>query len=460
MDLMYDVVKQELKVKYEDLPSNVVEVVKKALLDTLGCAVAGSPALGLPELVGLVKDWGGKPECSILVYGGKVPAPNAVLANCTMARAQDFDDVHEGRDDKGMGGHVSATFIPTMLALAEYADRPVSGREFILAAALGSDLTIRLRAAVTAKLGWLADTFAPFGVVAGGGRLLGFDEEKMLNGMGIAYSQCSCNRQATADGAMTIRLQQGLGGRAGVTALVLAQKGFTGAKNVLQGAYGLYPLYCRNEYDPAVVTDKLGKEFEIAYVSVKLYPCVKFAHGGIDGALALMRENRLKPELVEEVNVTVNAWAYEAIGGGEVKYRPRTIMDAQFSSAYTVATAILKGDVFIGDFTEKAIKDPKVLDFAKKIKVGVDPELEKLAGMPPTTVEIKTRDGKRYSKRVECVKGHPKNPMSMAEMIKKFRKCLAFSARPLPEANIARVVEMAQGLEKVKDVREIVKQIA
>ena len=458
MDLIYELVRHVLKARYEDLSPNAVQVVKKTLIDTLGCVIAGSTAPGCRDLVDLVKDWGGKPESTVLVYGGKVPAPPAVLANCTMARALDLDDVHEGGDGKGLGGHLSATFVPAYLAFAEYMGRPVSGKDFILANALGSDLACRLRIALKAYHGWLAETFAPFGIVAGAGKLLGFDEERMVNGMGIAYAQCSCNAQANSDGSLTIRVQQGLGARAGVLATILAEKGFTGAKNVLQGVYGFYPLYCRDEYDPAVVTDKLGKEFEVTNVSVKPYPCCKGTHAGIYGTLEILKEQGLKPEQVEEVSVTANTWGYTVVWEGEHKYRPRNIMDAQFSAPYTVATAMLKGGVFIDDFTEEAIKNQQILEFAQKVKVRIDPELDKIATVsPPCSVELRTKDGKRYSKYVPYVKGHPQNPMTMAECIEKFRKCLPFSAKPLTEANVARVIQMVEKLEEVDDVTEITK---
>ncbi|MFH0914795.1 MAG: MmgE/PrpD family protein [Chloroflexota bacterium] len=458
-DLIYQMVRHVLKTRYGDLPQNVVERTKGAIIDTLGIAIAGSPAPGCPELVGLVKDWGGKPESTILAYGGKVPAPEAALANSTMARALDFADVHEGGDGKGVGGFLSATIIPASFAVAEYSKKSVTGKDFILATTLGSDLSCRLRMAMTPH-GWLAETFNPLGTAAAAGKLLGFDEEKMINGMGIAYAQCAGNMQAHTDGALTIRLQQGLAGRAGVFAAILAERGFTGAKNVLQGVYGLYPLYCRDEYDPAMVTDKLGEVFEVVNISGKPYPCCRQAHGAIYGTLEILREHGLKPGEVAEVTVTVGTTAYKRVADGEQKYKPRSVVDAQFSLPYTVATALLKGDVFIADFTEEAIKNQQTLGFARRVKVRLDPELDKLSEIPPNSVEITTRDGKRYSKYVEYVKGHPKNPMSMAEYIDKFRKCVPFSAKPIPEGNVMKVIEMAERLEEVADVTEIVKQLA
>jgi 2-methylcitrate dehydratase PrpD len=44
---------------YEDLPPEVVEYIKKLFLDTLGITIGGSSQKAIPEIVGLVKSWGG-----------------------------------------------------------------------------------------------------------------------------------------------------------------------------------------------------------------------------------------------------------------------------------------------------------------------------------------------------------------------------------------------------------------
>jgi 2-methylcitrate dehydratase PrpD len=456
MDLICKLVNHVLKIRYEDLSSHVIEVVKKTLIDTLGCTIAGSTATGCPELVELVKDWGGKPEATVLVYGGKVPAPAAALTNCTMARALDFDDVHEMG-----GGHLSATFFPVCLILSEYRKEPVNGRDFILASTLGADLSCRLRYATKIYPGWLAETVAPFGIVAAAGKLLGFDEEKLINGMGIAYSQCSCNLQPELDGGITIRLQQGLGARAGILATMLAEKGFTGARNVLQGVYGFYPLYYRDKYDPEVITKNLGRDFEVGNISIKLYPTNKQNHNAISGILEFRKETGIEPWDIDEIVVYTNQKAYHTAGLGESKYHPRNSVDAQFSIPYTVANALIKGDVFIEDFTEEAIKNNEVLELAQRIKVKVDPELDKIPWIiVPNKIEIKVKGGRQYSKYVEYAKGHPKNPIPITEYIEKFKKCIPFSAKPIAEGNVEKVIDMIERLEEMEDVREIIKLLS
>lgn len=452
MELMRQIINHIMKTQYEDLSPQTVEVVKKLFIDTLGTAIAGSSAMGCKGLVDLVKGWGGKGEGTILVYGGMVPAHHAAFANCTMARALDFDDVHEAG-----GGHLSATFVPVSLVFAEYIPRPINGKELILAFAVGSDLSCRLRCALK-FYGFKAATLAPFGVVAMGSKLIGFDEEQLINGMGLAYAQCSTNLQANIEGALAVRLQQGLGAQAGVLATALAERGFTGAKDVFQGTYGFYPLYARNEYDPEVIIDQLGKRFEIVNSSIKPYPSCKYTHIPIYATLEFVREHKVEPREISKVTVFTNSKAYNLTGIGDNKYHPRNVVDAQFSIPYTVASAaVTKKDLFIDDFMEESIRRSEVLEFAQKVRVQVDPDIDRIVGnVVANRVEFETSEGEHYSKYVEFVKGHPKNPMTMGECIEKFQKCLYYSAKPLKQDKVTELVRLVSDLEELDDVKKVV----
>ncbi|MFH1087314.1 MAG: MmgE/PrpD family protein, partial [Chloroflexota bacterium] len=326
---------------------------------------------------------------------------------------------------------------------------------------IGSDLHCRMRMAMKSYGGWTSVTFAPFGVVAAGGKLMGFDEQHMLHGMGIAYAQCSGNQQANVDGALTVRLQQGLGAKAGMLALALAERGITGATNVLQGKYGFYPLYTKAEGDMALLTDGLGRRFEVENISVKAYPCCAYTHEPIEGTLQLMKENCLEADDVAEIVVRANSKAYNLCvysEEGDTKYVPRNTVDAQFSIPYTVAAAAVRGSVGLGDFSEEAISDAAVLRLARRVKVEVDPELDRIPGsVVPNVIEVRMGDGGKYSRRVEFAKGHPGNPMTMSECADKFRECARFAVRRLPDRNIERVIDMAGRLEETEDVTEIVR---
>ncbi len=254
--------------RYEDIPSEAVEAVKMDILDTLATTLAGSSAERTQELIDQIKYWGGREESSILIHGGKVPSPEAALINGQMAHARDYDDIyHIARI------HVGAVNVPTGLAMAEKVGG-VSGKEFITAILMGID--IELRMAQAAKL-WTqfhpTCTFGYFGACATAGRLLGLNEGQMLNAFGIAYSQASGNKQCMHDGSLTKRLQPGLAARGGILAVHLAQRGYTGTTNNLEGEAGLFALYHGGQYDPEPLTKDLGQYFDVVRLGYKPYPC-------------------------------------------------------------------------------------------------------------------------------------------------------------------------------------------
>jgi 2-methylcitrate dehydratase PrpD len=455
MDLIETIVDSIFQTGYQNLDQRTIDSVKKITIDTMGSALAGSSGEGIESLVKLINNWGGKEEATILVYGGKVPAFQAALANCAMARAWDFDDVHEAG-----GGHLGASIIPTAFILAEYAPEKITGKDLILAIALGTDLPCRLRQALKTQFGWVIETFAPFGVVAEATKLLRLNIEQTLSAMGLAYIQSSCNSQGVVDGALSVRLQQGIGAKAGILATHFAQIGFTGPKNVLQGVYGLYPLYGRNEYDPDVIVNELGKRFEIINTSIKPYPSCKHTHIPITATLELTHENNISVDDIESITIYTNQTAYNKCASNPAKYRPTNVVDAQFSLPFAVALAAVKGNISLSDYSDNSFKDEEIIRIMDKVVIKVDERLNKLPGMiVPNIISIKTINRGEFSKQLDSVKGSPNNPMSLEECIEKFNGCVKSTAKPICEVNISEFLKMALHLEEVDDVKQMVDKL-
>ncbi len=453
-DLAYDLAGNAAKVEYSDLPKDVVEITKKFILDTLATMTAGSSAPGCKSVVDLAKDWGGKEESAILIYGGKVVAENAALANSMMAHARDFDDTHDVAVL-----HANASVLPAILAMAERKGG-VSGKDLITAVAIGVDLMCRLGLGAMGPLNWiLSSTAGYFGSTVAAGKILGLGEDKLLHAMGIAYSQCAGSYQCLVDGGLVKRMQPAFAARAAVLSSILAQKGITGARNIFEGKYGFFPLYHGGKYDREKITKNLGKEFEGKNLSVKLYPCCRYVHAGIDATLNIVEENDIRADDVVEVVAHVTQAAYDLVGRPfQIRESPQ--VDAQFSLPYTVSVAIARRNVFIDDFFEEKIKgDTQVLQLAKKVKVVVDQE-PIAKGLTPCVVDIKTKDGKVRSERVEILRGDPRKPVSIEEVAQKLRKCAAFSAKPISEKNVEEIIRIVSNLETVPNVGEIVRLMA
>lgn len=448
-DLAYDLVSNAAKVKYDDLPKDVVGVTKKFILDTLATTIAGSSAPGCESVVDQIKDWGGKEESTILVYGGRVISSNAAFANSMMAHALDFDDNHDE-----IVLHANVSVLPAALAMAERKGN-VGGKDLIAAVAVGVDLMCRLGRGVLGPLTWLlSPTTGCFGSTIAAGKILGLGEDKLLDAMGIAYSQCAGTAQCMVDRALVKRMQPAFAAKAAILSCLLAERGITGAKNIFEGPQGFFPLYWNNKYDRERVTERLGTKFEGANLSVKLYPCCRATHGCIDATLSIAKKNNIRPDDVAEVVAHVTQHAYDFVGRPfQVEESPQ--VDAQFSIPYTISVAIARRDVFIDDFFEEKIRgDNQVLKLAKKVKVI--PDQEPIGrGVVPCVVDVKTKDRKVYSERVEILKGNPRKPVSLEGVAQKFRKCAAFSVKPISEENIEEIIRDVSNLETIRNVSEI-----
>lgn len=472
MDAIQLFAKHFLRVNHKDLPQDVVEVTKKEILDFIGVALAGYSSPGVKELTDLIVEWGGKEESSVIGYKKKIPAPMAAWANATMGHGLDFDDVH---DLAVM--HPAVPIVPACIAIAESIGH-VSGKEVITAVALGVDMICRLALAAwpgydpsvpetrnmafqaeRVKHGWHFTTIMGYLASAGAaGKLLGLDEERMINAFGIAFHQCSGSHQGRDEGAHTKKLGPGFSTRAGVASALMAQRGITGPKNVLEGHFGLYKMYFQGGYDPDTLTADLGKRFEGSNVSFKPYPCCRGIHTYIDATLDLVRSKELNADDVKEIKVFADAGGYQMLCSPlEVKTKPRTPVDSQFSVPWGVATALTRGFVGIEHYTSAAIKSQDILNTAGKITVVLDHSLDTSDKIPAGKVEIVTKTGQVYTSRVDYPLGSPEKPMNFDDCAEKFKSCAAYPAPRLSDSQIEGVIGMIGRMEDLEEVGPVMK---
>jgi 2-methylcitrate dehydratase PrpD len=445
-------------VRFAHLPSEVVSITKDQVLDFFGVALGGSGEAGVGEMRDLVLEWGGAPQSTILRFGDKLPTPNAAQVNATMAHSLDFDDVHE---DAIM--HPGVVAIPTALAMSEYVGG-VTGTEFIAAIAVGTDFICRLGLATRPgesihQYGWHLTTLFGYMTAAGvAARLLGLDEAGITNAIGIGYHQSSGNGQCVKDGALTKRMGPGMAVRGGIASALMAKRGITGARNCLEGAAGMYHVYHGHSYSRERLVADLGTRFEGVNVSIKPYPCCRGVHPSIDAALALVRRHDIKPADVESVVIYCGEATYGLLGVPlEVKAHPRNFVDAQFSLAWGVATAIARRRAVVDDFTPEAITSPDVLAIAARIDVQNDPALDRGdQGMEPARVQITMKGGGVFSEQVDLPTGTPGRPLAFADIERKFNECLAHAGQPIPAAKAEQLVETVARLEHVVDVRGLI----
>ena len=458
-DAAYVFAENVAAINYEDIPEGTIESTKKSIIDTLGVILGASGTIpGCRELAELIKEAGGKEESSIIAFGGKVPAYMAAFANGGMSHGLDYDDIHA----IGLAAsiHPSSCCIPAGFATAERQGK-VNGKDFITAFALGTDMSSRIAFEVRSKrqtLDWHASpTIGVFSCAAVSGKLLGLDTDRLVDAFGIALAQAGCTREFNIGVGSNLRgAYPGFPAQAGVLSALMAQKGITGPKNSLEGKAGLLNVHFGGIYDREALLADLGKRFEGANTGYKAWPACGANHPFIDTLLKILKEQDIHPEDVEQVTLTVSEHGQQLFEPPEARQRPATPLDAKFSLPFTIGVVLARRAVVMADYSPEGLKDPLVLQLAQKVIPKLDKHIAHLGGV----VEIKTKDGKVYQQPTGIPYGFPQNPMSMEDIIDKFRDCASFAAKPLPKGNIEKVIDMVTKLEQVKDVGEVVRLIS
>jgi len=455
MDAIYAFVRHVRSVKFEDLPSEVVSTTKKTFLDTLGVAVAGLTQRGPKEIWEVIKGWEMKGGSTVIGLKERLPAPYAAQINATLVHALDYDDVHERAIV-----HPSVVTVPTVLAVAE-GRRGLSGRDLICLMAAGADVICRMGLALTVNpIGTGFHLTSLLGYIVSAllaGRILGLTEEQMVDACGIAYHQVAGNGQSVKDGALTKRMGPGFAVRGGIMSALLAEKGITGAKNCLEGEWGLYNVYFQGRYGRDRLLDGLGSYFETVNVSVKPYPCCRGTHASIDAALEMRKRYGSAFKGIEEIVVSTGESNHALLcSPSERKLRPKDPVDAQFSIPWACAVAFAKGEVRIEHFSKEALSDEEILSITQRIRTSPDPSLTRQKGDEPALITIMRGDGHTDSVLVESPLGGPERPISFEAVVEKFRDCLSFSGREMAEEVIEQIVESIYHLEDVEDIADIV----
>jgi 2-methylcitrate dehydratase PrpD len=432
-----------------DLRATTRTATCEEILDTFGCLLGGSGAPGITELCRIVGGWGGSAQSQVMLWQRRLPAPHAAMMNASMAHALDFDDTL----DHGGSIHPGASVLAASLAISDMVGG-VSGRDLLLAVALGLDVSCRVALASPIDRGWhRTAAMGVFGAAAASGKLLGLNVEQMVNALGIAFSQSAGTRQCIVDGALTKRLQAGQAASTGVFAALLAREDFTGAKNIFLGRFGFFRLYQVDGYDAAKLTEGLGREFRGDELSFKPYACGRPQHAMLDAAIAVRDELKLGTVVdlsaVAEVLVTCSAAIVEEqFRGATHKRRPTQIVEAQFALPYLIAAALVHGRVGIAEVGD--IHNARVLDVAAHM-AGVSGERDK------SGVTLLLRDGRRASATVGRPLGSPDNRLSADQLAMKFADCARNAVRPLSDDTVRAAIHMIRCLEHLPNIGELLR---
>jgi 2-methylcitrate dehydratase PrpD len=431
---------------YDKLPANAIHAFKRALLDYLTCAIAGSRMAPTRIVYDYVSSWDQSREAVVMGTQTRLSCPNAAFVNGTSTHGLDFDDGFT----RG-SVHPSGAVFPAILAIAE--KNGCTAQEVVAAGIAGYDVTARIAATMhpsSARRGFHnTPTAGVLGAAAGVSRLLKLDAKTTLDALGIAGSFSGGLREYLFGGAEVKRIHPGKAARDGIFCAELAKRGLTGPEQVLEGKNGLFNALAGGQVEWGRMCSALGERFEIAHVYFKPYPACRHFHAALDAVRDLRQKHSIAPESVARIDVGM----YEVGARGHDHRHAHSLLDAQMSAPVSTALAMMYGDVTVGTYDTANIQHPEVQRLISVTTAGVDAECESLyPGRRSGVAKITLKDGESFEQRVLDPKGEGENPMTDEDLAHKFRSnCEPMVGREKCD----RVLDLVWSIEKAPTLDEL-----
>jgi 2-methylcitrate dehydratase PrpD len=458
MGLTQEVVSFVHKTRYRDIPPEVIRLAQGFILDGLGVTLAGSTEMGSRILQAYIRQLGGRAEATVVGTALMAPSAKAALANGASGHAMDYDDTQLSTSKEGVYGLLTHPTVPILAAVLAVGEKQrISGQELLLAYILGVEVECRIADAINPRhyqSGFHSTaTIGGLGAAVAAGKLLNLREEPLARALGLAASMASGLRENF--GTMTKPLHAGRAAENGVTAAQLAEKGFTSATNILEAKRGFFNAMAGG-CDEAKITGRLGRPYFMQEpgISIKPYPSGSLSHPAQDLILDLVKAHTLHAQEIEAIEVGTNSNVPNAL----IYPMPKTALEGKFSVPFGMAIAVLERKAGIAQFTDRKVRDPKIVELMKRVTLYIDQELEALGyDQVRSRVRIKLKDGRILEGRADVAKGHPLKPMSWAEIGEKFRDCaqLVLSHKDTEDA-----IELVANLDRMRSILPLTRVLA
>jgi 2-methylcitrate dehydratase PrpD len=426
-----------------ELPSEVILAAKHRILDTLGAIVSGAKLKPGEMAIRYVRAQGGTAEASVPTTDIRTTAVNAALAAGMFAHADETDDF-----EPVTKAHPGCVVVPAALSLGEREDR--SGTDFIRAVVLGYDLCCRLLMAlgpdhVRATHRSAEGVSSTFGAVGAAASLAGLDEKGMRYAVSYAAQQVSGIWSWERDTEHVEKAFDfaGMGARNGITAAMMAQAGFTGVPDVLDGEHNALQALSR-EPQPEQMVAGLGTRFFITETAIKVFSVGYPIQAPLDAFLTLRRQHALTLDNVQRIVARLPEDGARVVDN-------RAMPDVNIQ--YVMAVALIDGTLsFDASHSYERMRDPQVEAVKKRVELVADRALMDPAAPRSGRVDVTLRDGRTVSQFTRYAPGTRENPLDTAGVTAKARELM------LPVIGPRRtdaVIERVNSLEKLRSIREL-----
>lgn len=402
-----------LDVKYDDLSEEVVDEIKKRIVDSIGIGV-GAVGKQAPETVRkTVREVSKEGDCRVWCSDSTTSPPQAAMANTTLTRYLDFMDSFLA---PGETPHPSDN-IASIIACGEY--EKATGKELIEAIGVAYEVQGELawQAPVRDK-GWDHVTHTVISVAAGAGKILNLSERELRNAVGIAGTAHNALRVTRTGGINEWKgIASANAARNAVYSCMLVKNGMEGSKNLFEGQKGWKQI--------------ISGDFEVDYdigcdhvfdTMTKKYVAETYAQSAVEGVIELVEEQNIQYENIDKIHLSTFHGAKLIIGGGEgSRYEVKTRAQADHSLPYMLAVAAIDLEVLEHQYEKERIQQEDVQNLLRKVEVEEDEELTERFenGEMPAIIEIQTDEG-NYNIEKSDFEGHPRRPMSWESIKNKF----------------------------------------
>ncbi len=423
--------------RMEDLADSARERARIVLIDTVASALMGSRSGEVPLIERLASAVAGPGRSPVV---GRPPLANAgaVLVNGYLVTATTVCDVY-----RPALCHVSPQVFPP--ALATGMERDVTGADFLLAFALGLEITTRVALGSNYPAfranGWHSPgVWGPFGGAAAAGTLLGLDARQMRNAFSLAGSQSAGTFAHW--GTPTIKFHQSRGALSGYLAATLAETGFEAGADVLTAEDGgLYGTYSDGG-QPGVALEGLGDRWELERLSLRPWPLASSLQSVATALLHLVDTAGASATSVAQARVGLSPTVYNMHGQLPWDNRFQALLSAPFVSAVILADGVCGLD----QFTPERLKDAELDRYAREnVTVVLDDTVEGTGAV----IDLELRDGQRLTDRRAVPHGDEQDPLSIDDVKSKF---LAAAAGVLPDDVAATALSRLERIDELNGI--------
>ena len=412
------------KIKYEDIPPEVIERAKMIMLQTIGVSLAAKEVPGTKKAIelALAANGGSGGQVTGWVSGDSLSPANAAFLAGAISDMLDWEDT-------AWTGHPSAGIVPCAWVMAENLKK--SGKDLLTAIVVGYEVYQRIACAVQptldfqAKHGWGLTSWQIFGCIIPAVKLMGLDANAINKAIGLGTA-CSTLPTCLHEFTMSdfYHYEHGLRARDGI---LIAELVSMGVHNFMDGLDdpAAYANLMTDNYDESWYTKNLGTQWLTMTTLLKHWPANMWVQTPLEIVYNIAQENNLSPDDIEEIIVKPGTHRrMDDVGDGF-----SSITHAQFNIPFVVAAMLYDRTPSSAWYTPENMKDPKVIALAKRVKASDDPidspingfELFQKGDYPWKTMIVVTKDGRQFSDSMKYHPGHPANMMDRAEIASRFR---------------------------------------